>query len=740
MTRERMHRCALDAELRAPDRERKFRVAGVHVVRTVLVLIVIACGSNDSRSSIRYPVTRTVAVVDEYHGTKVDDPYRWLEHVDSADVREWARAQSTFTDQQRGSDTLRRTLIERMRELGAGWDSLEADSDVRRGGAYEFTLDAVDSAKFPALMVRDARSGKRVLMNPRKFGAEVSVKDIIIAPDARHVAVQLSDGGNEWTTTRVARTMDARDIGDSLSGMLWQKLIWSADGRGFFYVHQFAPGPNDGFALRGPSVRYHLLNTRQADDQVLFRTPEQGVELVLEMQLTDDQRYLIISEGTGAHWEDFSWVLSRMHALDLGNGKSPQLTGTPIALGGARDAGYRLIRSDGPLLQVLTDRGAPRKRLVEIDLRDPAPTHWRDIIPQGTDVLQRVIPTPRGYLGVYLDSLRPVVRAFDRDGKLVRAFPQHPLSSVTEISAEANGDRVRVGVSTAWDVLVRTEYDVRTGDSTLLRRIVGVPSTAYDARRVWYSAKDSTRIPMLLVHRRGLVMDGSHPVFMLAYGASGTSMLPSYAENIAAWVEMGGVFAVPNVRGGGELGRAWYEAATLSRKQTTFDDVIAAAEFLIAKKYTSRERIAINGTSNGGQLVAAVMTQRPELFAAAIAEVPLTDVIHFDRGRHRAQFGWSGNAEQFPFLYAYSPLHRVKAGTCYPATLVTTSMNDNRSPPWHAFKFAAALQAAQSCDHPVLLRTHDIGGHFGARGGDSFLEDRAEILAFAARHTGLIRE
>lgn len=212
-------------------------------------------------------------------------------------------------------------------------------------------------------------------------------------------------------------------------------------------------------------------------------------------------------------------------------------------------------------------------------------------------------------------------------------------------------------------------------------------------------------------------------------------MTPSYAEHVAAWVEMGGVFAMPSVRGGGELGRTWYEAAILERKQTTYSDVIAAAEFLIAEKYTTAGRLALNGASAGGTLVAAMTTQRPELFGAAIAEVPLTDFIHWDRGRHRAQYGWSGNPEQFGFLYAYSPLHQVKPGTCYPATLITTSMTDNRTPPWHPFKLAAAMQAAQSCDRPVLLRTHDIGGHFGARGGDSFLEDRAEIMAFAARYT-----
>lgn len=681
-------------------------------------------------------------MIDDYHGTKVADPYRWLENTESLEVREWARAQAEFTDRQLGPIAIRQPLIERMRVLGAGWDALDVESRLRRSGGYEFDLAPAGGAKYPVLMVGPAASestAKRVLVDPRTHGADMSISDFLISPDSRHVVYQLSPGGSEWTTTRVVRTSDGQDSGDVVTGLLWQDPIWSADSRGFFYVHQFAPGPGDGFALRGPSVRYHVLNTPQTDDRILFRTPEDNVELVLEMRVTDDDRYLVISEGTGAHWEEFSWIVSRLHVLDLGKDRSPVLTGAVLPLSGTRDAGYRVISSEGPVLTVMTDRGAPRKRLVAIDLKDPAPDRWRTIIPEASGVLQRVLRTKAGFLAVYLDDLRQVVRAFDSAGRLIRDFPQPPLSTIVELAPSDDGNAAVVGVSTAWDVLRRTRYDLRTGKAVLLKQVPGAPASAYDADRVSYRSKDGTPIPMLLMHKKGIILDGSNAVFMLAYGASGTSMLPSYAEHVAAWIEMGGVFAMPNVRGGGEFGRAWYEAATLERKQTTFDDVIAAAEYLIAQKYTSANRIAINGASNGGQLVATVLTQRPDLLAAAIAEVPMTDLLHWDRGRHRAQFGWSGNPAQFPFLYAYSPLHHVASGTCYPATLVTTSMTDNRSPSWHAFKFAAALQAAQSCDKPILLRTHDIGGHFGSRGGDSFLEDRAEVLTFAARQTGLIR-
>ncbi len=683
-------------------------------MRTAVVavaLAVIACSNPDSsRSSLAYPPTRTVDVVDDYHGTKVADPYRWLEQITSPDVAEWVAAQSAFTDQMLTPDTLRQTLMERMRVLGAGWDS----------------LDATDSRELEEISE---------ILSPTQYGPTMTITDLIPSPDERHAIYQLSPGGSEWVPTRIARFADSTDIGDSLTGMLWEPPIWSADSRGFFYVHQYAPGPNDNFALRGPSVRYHVLNTPQSADRILFATPEQGVERILDITESKDHRYLIISEGNGAGWEGFSQVLSRLLVLDLGGGTSPNLTAQPLALSDTLDAGYRLIASNGPVLQVVTDRNAPRKRLVSIDLRNPAPNQWLEIIPERVGVLQRVIPTPRGFLGVYLDSLRPVVRAFDRDGQLLREFPQHPLSTITEISAEAGGARVRIGVSTIWDVLVRTEYDIATGVATPLRHIAGSPESAYDAERVWYPSKDGTRIPMLLVHQKGLVLDGSHPVFMVAYGSSGTSMTPSYAENVVAWVEMGGVFAMPSVRGGGELGRTWYDAAILERKQTTYDDVIAASDYLIAEQYTSAGRLAINGASAGGSMVGAVINQRPELFGAAIAEVPLTDFIHWDRGRHRAQYGWSGNPEQFPFLYAYSPLHNIKPGTCYPATLITTSMTDNRTPPWHPFKFAAAMQAAQSCDRPIVLRTHDIGGHIGDRGPEAFLEDRSEILAFAARYT-----
>lgn len=283
-----------------------------------------------------------------------------------------------------------------------------------------------------------------------------------------------------------------------------------------------------------------------------------------------------------------------------------------------------------------------------------------------------------------------------------------------------------------------TDYDLESGAATVVQAPIGAFRTAdYEARQIWYTSRDGTRVPMFLVHRRGLVRDGCHPTILHGYGASGDVIMPEYAENTLVWLEQGGILAIPSLRGGGDFGRSWYEAAILERKQTSFDDFIAAAEYLIREGYTVPARLAVQGRSNGGQLVAAAMTQRPDLFAVAVAEVPHTDSLRADRGRHRAQFGDARDAAEFPFLYAYSPLHRVRPGTCYPATLLAASLNDDRAPAWHAMKFAAALQGAQSCASPILLRVDTGGGHFGSGGPESWLENSADVMTFVARNTGM---
>ena len=682
-----------------------------------------------------YPATRTVPVVDDYHGTRIADPYRWLEDLASPEVRRWASAQTALAERHLQNE-LRGRLLTRMMKLGEPWDQLAEISPTRVGG-FEFRLAPAPGNGRHLLTMRRVGAGgePRVLIDPKTFGDARSITRFQVSPDARYVAYALSSGGSEWVETRIRRVADGQDLPETVDGLLWTSALWTLDGRGFFYVHHERPRPGEQVALRDPSVRYHVAGTPQASDRVIFRTPNNSTELMLETRLASEGRYLLVSEGTGANWADLSWVLSRVYVLDLRDGRSPDPSGPLVPLTAERDAGYRLVASEGPVLYLLTDRGAPRKRLVAVDLRDPAPARWRDVIPESADVLQSVRQIHRRFVAVYLADVQGRVEVFDRDGRLVRRITLPPLSTVLDVDAGEGESELRLVTTSFLRPPAVTRHDLITGAAAVVRApATDFDTASYEAKQIWYRSKDGTRVPMFVLHRKGIALDGSHPTLLYGYGASGTVKSPIYSEEILAWLELGGIYAAPSLRGGGEFGRAWYEAAILERKQRTFDDFIAAAEWLIAEGYTSPAKLAIQGASNGGLLVAATMTQRPDLFAVAIAEVPLTDNLRYDRGRHRAQFGFAADPAQFPFLYAYSPLHRVKPGTCYPATLITTALNDDRAPAWHAMKFAAAVQAAQSCARPVLLRAHTAGGHGSNRGPNSQIEDAADVLTFAARN------
>jgi prolyl oligopeptidase len=709
----------------------------------ILALVVTATSCTRTPSPVTagdgpaYPATRTVDVVDDYHGTKVADPYRWLENTESPEVRAWAAAQRALVRRQLDGGDLRARLLSRMRTLGAPWDDVMVDAPTRVRGT-EFRVGAAPGGTHAVLTVsRGGGSPARVLVDLATFGPDVQIARFHVSPDASHVAYELSKAGSEWVETRIRRIADGTDLPEAVGGVLFDAPIWTEDSRGFFYVHNVRPAPDERVSLKASSVRYHVVGTPQDQDRVLLQMPGDDITTVLEIALADG-RYLVVTEGTGAHWEGMGWIFSRLHVADLRDPVRPEVSAALRPLTAARDAAHGVVGASGHSLYVLTDRGAPRHRLVAIDVRDPDPSRWRDVIPESARVLQRVQRVGRRLLAVYLEDVQAAAQVFDDDGRLRHTLHVPPLTHLWLLDPLESGSEVDVMMESFLTPPRVTRIDVETGTS----RVVSRPPAPLDlsgleARQEWYSAADGTRIPLFVVHRKGLVRDGTHPTIIYAYGASGTVTPPRYAEDVLAWVELGGIYAVASLRGGGEFGRAWLEAAMLERKQTTFDDLVAAAEYLVAEKYSSTAHLAIRGSSNGGLLVSAVLTQRPDLFAAALPDVPITDNLRFNRGRHEGQFGSPKNPAQFRFLFAASPLHRVRPGTCYPAALITAALNDDRAPAWHALKFAAALQAAQSCARPILLRADEAGGHMGSRGPDAFLEDTADVLVFAATHLGL---
>jgi prolyl oligopeptidase len=668
-----------------------------------------ACSGRESTTTRpRYPATRKVDVVDDYHGTKVPDPYRWLEDLDSQEVRDWAAAQSAVALPILRENNVRPWLLARVAELQAFWNEPTADSSAPPAGSSEPPL--IDERSLP--------TGQ-------------SIADVWPSADRKHAAYAVSTDGSEWVETRIRRLSNGTDLDERLDGLLWSNISWTKDNRGFFYVRSLKPALGERTAMKGPVVYYHVLGTPQSSDVAIFRTGPEVTDLVLEQELSADGRYLFIYEGNGAHVEGIGWLLTRMYAVDLGNPLRPALAGKVVPLSSERDGAYRVVSTKGDSLYLFTDRGAPRRRLVVFDIRNPAVAQWRDVVPQTDDVIDQVYDIGGRFVVQFLRNVQHGIRVYERNGQLVRELAVPPMTMVTRVRARATNELVVEAMEGF--APTRKRYDVVTGQATVERGVkLPFPADAFEMKQVWYSSKDGVRVPMFLAHRRGLVLDGSHPTVVFGYGASSQLSLPFSGGWAVASLELGLVLAMPALRGGGEFGRAWYDAGTLERKQTTFDDYIAATEYLIREKYTSPEKLAIIGASNGGLLVTTVINQRPDLFRVAVAGVPQTDNLRYDRGRHNTQFGTPNNPAHFPFLYAYSPLHNVKPGTCYPSTLLTTALNDERAPAWMALKHAATLQAAQSCDRPVILRADTGGGH-----GGNESDDASDFTAFVVTQLGV---
>lgn len=671
-------------------------------ILVLLLLQLVGCSAEAATVRPRYPATRTVDVVDDYHGTKVADPYRWLEDLEDPEVRAWAAAQTDLALPLLRQNEVWRWTLGRTAELRRFWEEPTADEE-------------------PALI------------DEGSLGPGMSLSGVWPSPDRTLAVYSVSEGGSEWVETRVRELSGGRDLDERLEGLLWSDAAWTRDNRGFFYVRSRRPAARERTLMKGPALCYHVVGTPQSADVTLFRMPPDETDRILFHELSEDGRYLFLYDGHGAHADGIGWVLTRLQVLDLGDPQRPQLSGALVPLTEC-DAAYRVVASAGDTLYVFTDRDAPRRRIVALDLRDPSPERWRDVVAQGEDVIEEVHDIAGAFVVKFLRDVQHGVRVYARDGQLLRELPIPPMTTVTGVRRGSADHELVVEAIEGGFAPTRTRHDLRTGAVTVERAAkLPFPAGEYQLEQVWYRSKDGVRVPMFVAHRSGLRLDGSHPTLLVGYGASSQPMMPWLGEWGLAALELGMVLALPGLRGGGEFGRDWYEAATLERKQTSFDDFIAAAEHLIRQGYTSPERLAIQGGSNGGLLVTAVINQRPDLFRAAVAEVPQADALRYDRGRHNAQFGTAREPAHVPFLLAYSPQHNLRPGACYPATLLTTALNDERAPAWMALKFTAALQAAQGCDRPIVLRVDETGGH-GGNPGD---EAGADVMAFVAGQLGI---
>jgi prolyl oligopeptidase len=697
-------------------------------MRTLLSLLV---ASSLFAAAPGAPQTRKCDQVDDYFGVKVADPYRWLEDDRSPETRAWVEAQNKVTSEYLAAIPGRGKVLDRLKRLS---DYEKFGIPHREGRNVFYTYNTGLQNQSVVYVTPDPAQKGRVLLDPNALSKEgtQALSGMDPSPDGKLLAYAVSSAGSDWKTWKVRDVATGRDLPDELQWSKFASVAWDHKGKGFYYVNYAAP--REGDVLKGmtknPRVRYHALGTPQADDVLVYERPDQP-EWYLSPAITDDGRWLVIHVGKGDAPE------SALYLKDL---RKPGSAVLPFL--DAFDAKYQVVDNQGGTFFIKTDKGAPRNRLVAIRVGEPA--KWTELIPQGRgqDVLEAVSLVGGRFVASWMRDVHTVISFHDLKGKVLGELALPGVGSASGFHGKVRDREAFYSFTSFNQPPTIYRYDFAKGTSTLLQAPkVDFDPAAYEVEQVFYPSKDGTKIPMFLVHRKGLVLDGTHPTLLYGYGGFDISLTPSFAAARIAWLELGGVYAQANLRGGGEYGKAWHDAGRLNNKQNVFDDFIAAGEWLIRNRYTSTPKLAINGGSNGGLLVGACLVQRPDLWGAAVPEVGVMDMLRFHK--FTVGWGWKGDygssetREGFENLIKYSPLHTLKAGTAYPPTLVMTSDHDDRVVPAHSHKFTATLQAAQAGPAPILTRIATNAGHGAGKPMAKVLEERADVYAFLARALGV---
>jgi prolyl oligopeptidase len=672
--------------------------------------------------------------VDDYFGTKIPDPYRWLEDDHSPETKAWVDAQNEVTFAFLDSIPERAAIGKRLTEL---WDYERYGLPSREGPWYVFSRNEGLQNQPVIYRARDLEATPEVLLDPNTLSEDGTVAlapgGLAFTDDGRYLAWASSSGGSDWRTWRVREVATGEDRPDLVEWSKFSGAGWKKDGSGFFYS-RFAE-PKAGDALKGVNlnqkVYFHRVGTGQDGDALVYERPDHP-DWGLSADVTEDGRFLLVYQTEGTDPKN------RIFLRDL---KDPNGSIGPFL--DAFDAEYQAVGNDGGLFYVRTNRDAGRYRLVAIDRRSPDPGQWETIIPEdgGTAVLSSVTMIGDRFVVVWEVDAHHVLRIHAKDGAVEREIELPGLGQVTVEGKRRDAEFFYSYMSWAWPTTIY-RCDPACGEGTVFRKpAVAFDPEAWKTTQVFYESKDGTRVPIFLVHGKGLKRDGRNPTLLYGYGGFNISVTPSFSLSIVTWLEMGGVWAVANVRGGGEYGKEWHEAGRLGNKQNTFDDFIAAAEHLIRERYTSTPRLAIYGGSNGGLLVGAVLNQRPDLFGAAIPAVGVMDLLRF----HEFTIGWawksdygsSETEEGFERLRQYSPLHNIEPGAKYPAVLVTTADHDDRVVPAHSFKYAATLQPAQGGDAPILIRIETRAGHGAGKPTSKLIDDATDKWAFLVKVLGM---
>lgn len=682
--------------------------------------------------SFVYPATRSIDHRDQYHGVEVSDPFRWLEDPNSDETKAWIEAQNQVTFAYLNDIPVRETLKQRVTTL---WNYEKYGIPFKKADRYFYFKNDGLQNQSVLYTLPTLEAEPRVLLDANTLSEDgtIALTGLSISEDGKLVAYALSGAGSDWKEWKVRDVETGEDLPDSLKWSKFSGAAWTLDHQGFFYSRYDEPSETTQFEEINlfPKIYYHRLGTLQAEDTLIYERPDHK-DWLIDGFVTEDGRYLIIGVRQGSASENLLFY------KDL-----TQPDSEVVELINTFEASYNFIDNDSPdndgtTFWIQTDLEAPRGRVTAIDLTAPEKSNWRELIPQAEETLEGVGLLNNQFVASYLKDAHTQIKIFELNGAIVREVPLPGLGSAGGFGGKRYDTETFYSFTGFTTPTTIYRYNLVTGESSLFRQPqVDFNPADYETKQVFYTSKDGTQVPMFITHRRGLELHGHNPTYLYAYGGFNISLTPSFSPSLLVWMEMGGVYAVPNLRGGGEYGEAWHQAGMKLNKQNVFDDFIAAAEWLIANGYTSSQKLAIAGGSNGGLLVGACMTQRPELFAAALPAVGVMDMLRF----HKFTIGWAWCTEygtpedpdEFRALYAYSPLHNLKPGTAYPATLVTTADHDDRVVPAHSFKFAAALQAAHAGDTPVLIRIETKAGHGAGKPTAKVIEEVSDRYAFLVK-------
>ena len=680
---------------------------------------------------MQYPLARRDDTVENYHGTLVADPYRWLEDAAAPDTLAWVEAQNAITEEYLAGIPVRASLRERMTAL---WNYPKYSVPSHEGKYYFYSKN--DGLQNQGVLYRQEslHGPSSVVIDPNTLSEDGTIALVTQAysRDGTLLVYGLSVHGSDLQDLHIRQVESGVEYPEVLQWGRFPSVAWKRDKSGFFYNRLPEPGsvaPED--QSNYSQVYWHTLDTPQGEDILVYERPD-FKELSFSPFMNYDDEYLLLRVWHGTDPKNRFYY------------RKVESDGPIIRLLDDADASYDFVGNDGPIFYFQTTLDAPRKRIIAIDTEHPQRENWREVVPEQDDAIEFALMAYHQFVVVYLHDAHHEIKIYRIDGRYEYDIPLPAPGSIVEISGKHDQTELFFSFTSFLYPASIYRYDFTDGSLSLYHAPeLDFDASAYETKQVFYHSKDGTRIPMFLTHKKGVELGGNNPTLLYGYGGFDVSLTPGFSVPNVLWLEHGGIYAQANLRGGGEYGEEWHQAGTLERKQNVFDDFIAAAEWLIANRYTRTERLAIWGGSNGGLLVAACMVQRPDLFGAVICQVPVIDMLRYHKftvGRYWvSDYGNAeANPEHFKFMYAYSPLHNVKAGVSYPATLILAADTDDRVVPAHAKKFAATLQAAQAGDNPILLRIEMKAGHGLGKPTTKLIEERSDILAFLFQRFGMV--